>query len=90
VFQSSQFFDLVQILVEVVSHLSLHHQFGSSQGTFFNVDDVLCGVDPLLETLSHHNTVCHVSHSGQFCALAVCGTNSLSFLAIFLCRQSVL
>ena len=89
-FQSSQFFDLFQILIEIVSHLSLHHQFGSSDGTFLDVDDVLSRVDPLLEALSHHDAVGHVSNSGQFGTLAVCGADGLGFLTLFLCRKGVL
>lgn len=89
-FQSSQLLNLVEVLVKVVAHLSFLHELGASFRTLLDVDDVLSAVDPLLEALSHHDAVCHVSDSGQFSTLAVGGPDSLSLLTLFLGSQGVL
>ena len=90
VFQSPQLFDLVKILHEVVTQASFCHELGATLCSLLNANNIFSAPDPLLESLSHHDSVSHVPHSGQFSTLTVGGSDSHGLLPLLLALKSIL
>jgi hypothetical protein len=75
--------DLLAKLVKIVSKLSSLHNFIAKLSGIFNGYDVFRTSNPLLESLSKHYSVDHVSNSLKFIYLSIGGSYShclLSFL----------
>lgn len=89
-FKASQFFDFSEVSHEIISEPPLFHQLVTTSCSFGDVKDVLSTSDPLLESLSHHDTVNHVSDSGQLVGLPVARSDSLGLLSLLLTFQSIL
>ena len=76
-------------LVEIVSKLSPLHDFITKLGSVFNGDDVLGGSYPLLESLSQHYSIDHVSDPLKLVDLSIGRSNCHGLLSLLLRFKSV-
>ena len=76
--------DLAQPLLEVVPQLPLGHNFGALLCSVVDIENELSAGDPLLKSLSHHDSVGHVPDPLQLGSLAVGRPNRHIFLALAL------
>lgn len=89
VFGSSNGLDFAQPLLEVVTHASSGHDLCTLLSSVLNIENVLCVGDPLLEPLSHHYSISHVSYTLELTSLSIRRTDSHCLLSLLLSLQSV-
>lgn len=69
--KASQFFHFSEVSHKIIPEPPLFHQFVTTSCSLSDVEDILSTSDPLLESLSHHDTVDHVPDSCQLVGLPV-------------------
>ena len=62
---SFELLDFTMVLVKVVPKASPCHDFGTKLSRILNTNNVLRAVDPLVESLLHHNSIDHVPDSNE-------------------------
>lgn len=88
--KTSKLFHLGKILHKIIFESPLLHQFVTAFCTFSDIEDVLGAIDPLLESLPHHDTIDHVPNSGQFIRLSITRSHSLGLLSLLLTFERIL